>query len=599
MQKTLSLKLILIMFLNSLSLFRTFCIFFNIIMKLIRTKALMIKIVFIFVFSIIFSFSYATEEDSFDINKPAKIQKANAEFVYKFLLAEIAAQRGDLTSAGHLYYDLAKLTKNIPLAQRATNIAGYARNGRLALDSAELWRQLDKNSLEAKQILAELFISSGNLAKARPIIEKLLEQEKTRADGFLYLNNLLTKVENKKNALRFILAISKPYPELAEAHFSIAHTAYFAGDQKLAEKELDIIESIKPNWETAALFRGYMLAKDWPEKALEFYKSFLKENPNSNEVRLEYAKTLANLKMYNDAKSEFLRLVDGSLASPEISLTVALLSLELNDNILAEKFLNQALERGYSDKDKIQIYLAKIYLDRKEPDMAITFLDKISSGQLFVEAKILSAEIIADYRSVDDGIASLSKYKNLSPNDKLQFLKAKTSLLYNNDRQQDAFDLMKSEDANFNNFAEFKFDYAMLAEKMGNLLLMEQLLKEAIKLKPDYAYAYNALGYSYADRNIKLDDAKKYIEIALSISPNNHYILDSMGWLHYRLGNIEIALQFIEKAYKIQKDPEIAAHLGEILWKMGKLKQAEKIWEESIKTYPSNTVLLETFERLR
>ena len=557
------------------------------------------KIALILLSTLIINNSFASEEEFFDIDKPAKIQKANAEFVYKFLLAEIAAQRGDLTSAGHLYYDLAKLTKNIPLAQRATNIAGYARNGRLALDSAELWRQLDNDSLEAKQILAELFISSGNLAKARPIIEKLLEQEKTRADGFLYLNNLLSKVENKKNALRFILAVAKPYPDLAEAHFSIAHTAYFAGDLKLAEKELDITESIKPNWETAALFRGYTLAIDWPEKALEFYQSFLNVNPNSNEVRLEYAKILANLKMYSKAKSEFLRLVDGSLASPEISLTVALLSLELNDNILAEKFFNQALERGYSDRDKIQIYLAKIYLDRKEPDQAITFLDKISSGQLFVEAKILTAEIIAEQSSVDDGIASLLKYKNLSPNDKLQFLKAKTSLLYNNNRQQDAFDLMKGEDSNFDNSAEFKFDYAMLAEKMGNLLLMEQLLKEAIKIKPDYAYAYNALGYSYADRNIKLVDAKKYIEIALSISPNNHYIMDSMGWLHFRMGNIEIALQFIEKAYKIQKDPEIAAHLGEILWKMGKLKQAEKVWEESIKTYPSNTVLLETFERLR
>ena len=411
------------------------------------------KLVVILLSTVIINNSFASEEEFFDIDKPAKIQKTNAEFVYKFLLAEIAAQRGDLTSAGHLYYDLAKLTKNIPLAQRATNIAGYARNGRLALDSAELWRQLDNDSLEAKQILAELFISSGNLAKARPIIEKLLEQEKTRADGFLYLNNLLTKVENKKNALRFILAISKPYPELAEAHFSIAHTAYFAGDLKLAEKELDITESIKPNWETAALFRGYMLAIDWPEKALEFYQSFLNVNPNSNEVRLEYAKILANLKMYSKAKSEFLRLVDGSLASPEISLTVALLSLELNDNILAEKFFNQALQRGYSDRDKIQIYLAKIYLDRKKPDLAIKFLDKISSGQLFVEAKILTAEIIAEHRSVDDGIASLSKYKNLSADDKLQFLKAKTSLLYNNNRQQDAFDLMKGADLNFNNYA--------------------------------------------------------------------------------------------------------------------------------------------------
>lgn len=557
------------------------------------------KIITVFLTSMFMNVSIAADDDVFDINKPAKIQKANAEFVYKFLLAEIAAQRGDLTSAGHLYFDLARLTKNIPLAQRATNIAGYARNGRLALDSAELWRQLDNESLEAKQILAELFISSGNLAKARPIIEELLKQEKTRADGFLYLNNILTKVENKKNALRFILAIAKPYPELAEAHFSIAHTAFYAGDTKLAEKELDIVESINPSWETAALFRGFMLANDWPEKALEFYRSFLKVNPNSNEVRLEYAKTLTNLKKYSEAKVEFLRLVNGSLASPEISLTVALLSLELNDNILAEKFFNQALERGYDDKNKIHIYLAKIYLDRNQPVDAIKFLDKISSGPLFIEAKILTAEVITKNKTLEDGIASLSQYKNLSSEDKLQFLKAKVSLLYNNDRKQDAFDLMKKEDANFNNFPEFKFDYAMLAEKMGNLLLMEQLLKEAIKLKPDYAFAYNALGYSYADRNINLADAKKYIEIALSISPNNHYIMDSMGWLHYRLGNIEIALQFIEKAYKIQEDPEIAAHLGEVLWKLGKLKQAEEIWEASIMKFPSNTVLLETFERLR
>tara|TARA_B110000444_G_scaffold255708_1_gene290577 strand:- start:3142 stop:4896 length:1755 start_codon:yes stop_codon:yes gene_type:complete len=581
------------------SLHYNFKVAFQFQKEKIKLNIIMNKIITVFLTSMFMNVSIAADDDVFDINKPAKIQKANAEFVYKFLLAEIAAQRGDLTSAGHLYFDLARLTKNIPLAQRATNIAGYARNGRLALDSAELWRQLDNESLEAKQILAELFISSGNLAKARPIIEELLKQEKTRADGFLYLNNILTKVENKKNALRFILAIAKPYPELAEAHFSIAHTAFYAGDTKLAEKELDIAESINPSWETAALFRGFMLANDWPEKALEFYRSFLKVNPNSNEVRLEYAKTLTNLKKYSEAKVEFLRLVNGSLASPEISLTVALLSLELNDNILAEKFFNQALERGYDDKNKIHIYLAKIYLDRNQPVDAIKFLDKISSGSLFIEAKILTAEVITKNKSLEDGIASLSQYKNLSSEDKLQFLKAKVSLLYNNDRKQDAFDLMKKEDANFNNSPEFKFDYAMLAEKMGNLLLMEQLLKEAIKLKPDYAFAYNALGYSYADRNINLADAKKYIEIALSISPNNHYIMDSMGWLHYRLGNIEIALQFIEKAYKIQEDPEIAAHLGEILWKLGKLKQAEEIWEASIMKFPSNTVLLETFERLR
>ena len=158
---------------------------------------------------------------------------------------------------------------------------------------------------------------------------------------------------------------------------------------------------------------------------------------------------------------------------------------------------------------------------------------------------------------------------------------------------------MKNEEEAFKNSPQFKFDYALLLEKMGNTLLMEQLLLEAIKLKPDYAAAYNALGYSYADRNIKLPEAKRYIEIALAYEPNNHYILDSMGWIHFKLGNLKIAYEYIKKAYSINKDPEIAAHLGEILWVQGKKEEAQKIWENSLNHHPSNTVLLETTNRFR
>ena len=237
------------------------------------------------------------------------------------------------------------------------------------------------------------------------------------------------------------------------------------------------------------------------------------------------------------------------------------------------------------------------YLIQGDFKKSLSILDKIISGLLFVDAKLLAAEIIVQNKSTEEAIESLSLYKNISSSDKLRFLRAKTSMLFNDGRPQDAFELLKSEDKNYSDSSEFKFDYAMLAEKMGNLLLMEQLLKEAIKIKPDFALAYNALGYSYADRNIKLADAKKYIEIALSIEPKNHYIIDSMGWLHYRLGNIDIALEFTQKAYAIQKDPEIAAHLGEIYWKKGEKDEAKRIWQDSLVNNPSNSVLNETFQR--
>jgi len=542
------------------------------------------------------------KNEFFNENLPAKISTANTEFIYKFLLAEIAAQRGDLNSAGHIYLDLAKLTKSISLAERATRIAGSARNGRLAMDSANIWQKLDKTSTEPKRILAELFITSGNLAKARPLVKKLLEQEdKTRAEGFLYLNKILSQVENKKNALRFILDISKPYLEIPEARFAIAHAAFAAGNKKLALKELDKIESINSKWETAALFRGYIIGLEWPEKALAYYQGFLKINPKSNEVRLEYAKALTNLKKYDEARKQFLKLVNSSLASAEISLTVALLAIELGDNILAEKYFKQSLERNYYKPGQIHIYLSGIYDERGDFQESLTWLKKITNGEYFLDSRILMAEYIAKYDSIDSAIEMLNglKSRNFLPNQKLIILRNKTSLLLSDSRGQDAYDLMKLEEEQFKDSPEFKFDYAMLSEKMGNTLLMEQLLLEAIKLKPDYATAYNALGYSYANRDIKLDVAKRYIEIALSYEPNNHYILDSMGWIHFKLGNLDIASQFIKKAYAINKDPEIAAHLGEILWSQGKEEEAKKIWNNSLNRYPSNNVLLETTNRLR
>ena len=538
----------------------------------------------------------------FNENAPAKISKANAEFVYKFLLAEIATQRGDLNSAGHIYLDLAQLTKNIPLAERATRIAGSARNSRLAMDAANIWQKLDKVSIEPQKILAELFITSGNLAKARPLIKTLLEKEdKTRAEGFLYLNKILSQVENKKNALRFIINISKPYLDIKEARFAIAHAAFSAGNKKLAIEELDKIESINSKWETAALFRGYIIGQDWPEKALVFYQDFLKRNPKSNDVRLEYAKALTNVKKYDEAKKQFLKLVNSSLATSEISLTVALLSMELGDNILAEKYFMQSLERGHPKPAQIHIYLSGIYDGRGDFDEALTWLKKITSGEYFLDSRIIMAELIAKYNSVDSAIEMLDdlKKRNLSPDEKLIVLRNKSSLFLSENRHQDAYDLMKLEEEEFKDSPQFKFDYAILSEKMGNTLLMEQLLLEAIKLKPDYSTAYNALGYSYADRNIKLQEAKRYIEIALSYEPNNHYILDSMGWIHFKLGNLEIASKFIKKAYLINKDPEIASHLGEILWTQGKKDEAREVWKSSLNRHPSNPVLLETTNRFK
>jgi tetratricopeptide (TPR) repeat protein len=536
--------------------------------------------------------------EEFNPDLPAQITEANAEFVYKFLLAELAIQRNDINSAGHLYLDLAKLTKNTGFAQSAAQLGGMVRNGRLALDAADIWSKLDPKSRDAKKVLAEMYIASGNLSKAKPLVKEILESEDSKGDGFLYLNNILTRVENKSNALRFIIDIAKPYAKMVEAHFAVAHTAHMAGNMTIRDKELATINKLNPNWETSTLFIGSIQFDEDPMKAIETYQNFVKNNPKSNIVRLELAKALVQTEQYPTAKKHFEKLVNSPLASAELSFTVALLALETGDDIMAEQFLNQSLERKYYNPDQVNMYLSRIYAQRQNIDKVISLVEKISTGPLFVDSRIFAAQAIRVEKGIDQAIDYLDQYKSLDRQEKLKFLQLKTSFWYNDNQYQKAINLMLSEEEKYADSADFYFDFGLLYEKNKDFDAMEANLKKAISLKPDYAIAYNALGYSYADRNVKLDDAKKYIEIALSIEPQNHYILDSMGWVHFRLGNYDIAYEFITKAYAIQEDPEIAAHLGEVLWKQGKENEAMSVWQGSLEKFPENSILIETKNRL-
>ena len=557
------------------------------------------KLILIISSFLVFTNLIAEEEvETFNPNLPAQISEANAEFVYKFLLAEIALQRNDPNAAGHLYLDLAKLTKNSLLAQNAAQLGSMVRNGRLALDAADVWSKLDPKSADAQKVLAEMYIASGNLAKARPIVKKILESEESKGDGFLYLNNILSRVENKTNALRFIVDIAKPYPNMVEAHFAVAHTAHMAGNETIRDRELKIVDSLDPKWETSILFKGAILFQQDPNQAIDEYKKFINKNPKSNSVRLELAKALVQTEKYAEAKQHFEQLVNSPLASSDLSLTVALLALESGDDLIAEKYLKQALERKYPNPDQIYMYLARIYAQREDLANVLNWVEKISAGPMFVDSRIFAAQSIRAKNGVSDAINYLDQFKSLDRQEKLKFLQLKTSFLYNDNQYQQAINLMLSEEEKYNDSAEFYFDFGLLYEKNKDFESMEKHLKKAISLKPDYAIAYNALGYSYADRNIKLDDAKKYIEIALSIDPQNHYILDSMGWVYFRLGNYDIAYEFITKAYTIQEDPEIAAHLGEVLWKQGKQNEAISIWQSSLEKFPENLILIETKNRL-
>lgn len=529
--------------------------------------------------------------------KPS-ITEANAEFVYKYLLGEIAGQRGDLSLASQLFLDLAKKTRDPRLAERAAKTAAYGRQQRLALDAATLWAELDPSSLEAQQATSQMLISTGDIQSAVPHIKELLSKEESRATTFLYLNDLLRNQQDKKAVLTTIKELAQPYPASAEAHFSVAQAAWFAQDMDAAESAIKQASKLRPDWEVSAQMQGQILAKKSPEKAVDFYKAFLNKNPKANNLRMHYAKLLVRLKRYEEAKPEFIKLTELEKDNPDTNAVVGLLSLEANELDMAEQYLQQSLSNGFKDPEKIYMYLGITTDRKKNKSKALEWYGKIpKSNQHYLEAQLATANIIAQTKSTDAAINMLGNLTELTAAQEVVVAQAQASLLVQDKRHQEAFELIKKTINTIPNTPQLIYDYAMAAERIGKLDLMENELRKVIQLQPDFSAAYNALGYSFADRNINLKEAKTLIETAHKLSPSDHYILDSLGWVEYRLGNYAVAAEHLRKAYSIQEDPEISAHLGEVLWKQGLQEEAKNIWGKALKAFPENSTLVSTSKK--
>ena len=534
--------------------------------------------------------------------------QANGEFVFKYLAAEVAGQRGELGLSTKLFYDLAKSSRDVRLAERAAKVAMYSKNAQAALETAKLWLELDANSTEAQQAATQLYVINGDLNSAKPLLQKLLEKEDTRANGFLYLNTLLSHHANKNTVLTLVQDLAAPYPQLAEAHFTIGQAAFQANNLQLALSETARANQLRPNWEIAAIQQADILFSESPDQAITFYRSFLNDTPDANDARLNLARMLIKQSRFNEAKPELLKLSKLANSNPEILVVVGLLSIQSNEFSDAEKYFLQALNSNIKNKDPIYLYLGQIAEKNNNDADAINWYgrvqqpgEKTSNQQAshYLDAKLSIANVISRTQGADAAIQMLDDLENLSDAQLAQVITAQANLLAQAKRFQESYELLGKAVANMPNANELIYDYAMAAERVRQFTVLETQLRKLIKIKPDFAQAYNALGYSFTERNIKLEEANKLIAKALELSPNDHYIMDSMGWVQYRLGNLDKAFECLNKAYNLQNDAEIAAHLGEVLWKQGKQDEASKIWADTLKVSPDNDLLIKTVKRFK
>lgn len=529
----------------------------------------------------------------------ASMTEPTAEFVYKYLLGEVAAQRGEFGLASQLFLDLAKQTRNPSLAERATQAASIARIPQLAVPSAALWAELAPDSMQAAEAASQMYIANGELKKAIPQIQKVLSNEAVRANAFMELNALMMRITDKTSVLAAIQQLAGAYPKLPEAHFAIAQAAYFAHDETLMEAELKTSAKLRPGWEPPAQIRGQMLMEKDPQQGIAFYKDFVKAHPDADQIRLALGRALLGQKNNAEAKVEFSKLVEKHKNNPEMNVIVGLLALDAKEYAFADRYLQHALETGFKEPNKLYFNLGRSAAEQKDDARALQWYDKIGEGEQFLAGRLAAAGIIARRDGIDAAMTMLDNVDGLTSDQQALVIQNEAMLLNQAKRTDEAYALLEKATKSLPDNPDLMYDFALTAERTGKYEIMEDLLNRIIKMKPDFAAAYNALGYSYADRNIKLVEAKNLIETATRLSPEDHYIMDSLGWVYYRLGDLNSASEQLRRAYAVQQDPEIAAHLAEVLWKQGQRDEAQNILDKALSANPDNEVLASTAQKLK
>ena len=522
-------------------------------------------------------------------------QELTGQILYQFLLAEIAAQRGQFGLSASAYLDLAMSTRDPRVVRRAAEIAFHARQYDAALEAARLWQSLEPESQPARQMLSTLLLASGRVEELAGSLGRDVAAEGPRAgDALIRLVRAFARYPDKLAIQRLFERLTQPYLGLAEAHLVRAQTAVGAGDAERARNEIDQALELRPSWELATLFKAELLPKGAAQ--LDFLKTWLAANPQAQDVRLAYARGLVSEKRYEASRIEFRRLLSANPDNPDMLYAVGILSLQVSDTAEAEQQLKRFVEIGRGDLDPARFYLGQIADQSGRPDDALHWYDQVAAGEHAMPAKVRAAQVLLRQNKLDQARQRLAAARANASGD-IRLLVAEAQLLRDAGRHAEAFAFLANALEMQPDQPDILYETALAAEKLGHVDLVERHLRRLIALKPDSAQAYNALGYSFVDRNLRLDEAAQLIDKALSLTPDDPFILDSKGWLLFRQGKLAAALEALQKAFAQKPDPEIAAHIGEVLWVLGRPDEALAIWREASKAHPSNEALTATIKR--
>ena len=522
------------------------------------------------------------------------------DILFKVLLAEIAGQRGKIDVSVENYLDLAKSTRDPVVIERAARISVYARDNESAHEAATLWVEVDPKNPDAHQILTVMTLRQGDIDQALRHLEVILEVSKGQFDQKLWMiANFLGREDDHAAVLELMERLMENHMDDPDAMFAFAHVVARMGDEKRSQVLLERVLELKPNNDAAAMTYLALLQKQGESyEALRWIESVLKNKKEDDfNLRMAYARLLTEVKRFEDARRQFEILSVQAPNNVDVLYALGLLYLQTNRLDDAERYFTRltGLKKRVFDSN---YYLARIAEEKDELDKANDLYQGVHGGENYLDARIRLSLILAKQGKVEKALTNIRQIKKITGTNRLILIQAEGEILINAKRYQEAMEFF-DKSIEKKSHADILYSRAMLAEKMGRLDILETDLKTVIAEDENNATALNALGYTLADRTERYQEAYEYIKRAYDLSPSDFYILDSMGWVLYRLGRLDESIEYLKKAIELRNDPEIAAHLGEVLWVKGDKQAAKEIWDTALKDTPTDDRLLDVIKRFK
>ncbi len=539
----------------------------------------------------------------------------DGELFYQLMLGELSIQRGEAGVGFSLVLDAARKTGDARLYQRAVEIALEARAGESALQAARAWKQAQPNARDANRYVLQILIGLNRLGEtAEPLRREIaLADAKDRNLTITLLPRYFARSSDKKQAAEALEQALTDHlgssTTGAAAWSAVGRLRLEAGDSAGALEAARRGQALEARAEGPVLLALALMAPNQPG-AEAIVRKYLEGRPLV-EVRLAYTRALLDAQRYGEAGSQVSIVTTEKPDYAEAWLIRGTLELQDSRPDAAERSLKQFLElmqtrrsgNGLEDANRAlaQAYLslAQIAEQRKDYKLAESWLAKISSPEDLVRTQSRRAGILARQGKINEARELIRNLPERTPADARVKLSSEVQLLRDNKLYQQAYELLAEATLRDPKDYDLLYDQATLAEKLGRVEEMERLLRRIMAEKPEYHHAYNALGYSFADRNVRLGEARQLVMKALEFAPDDPFITDSLGWVEFREGNKAEALRVLQKAYRARPDAEIAAHLGEVLWSMGQREQALSVWREGLQLNAQNETLVETLKRLR